>query len=134
MHDIQIDIQSSLCADRRRFDLRICFESEASWLSLFGPSGAGKTLTLRALAGLLTPDAGTIAVDGRCWFDGRKRINIPTAKRRVGYLFQDYALFPHLTVADNVAFGLKPNGIGRLKPALRIGAISTQGPQSLYFC
>lgn len=119
MHGIQIDIRSSLCADRRRFDLQICFASEASWLALFGPSGAGKTLTLRALAGLLTPDAGTIAVDGQCWFDSRNKVNVPTIRRRIGYLFQDYALFPHMTVAANVAFGLKPNGIGRLKRSER---------------
>lgn len=119
MRGIRIDIKKTLCADRRRFDLHIRFSCEDSWLALFGPSGAGKTLTLRALAGLLTPDSGTIEVDGQCWFDSQEKINVPTVKRRIGYLFQDYALFPHLTVAANVAFGLKPNGIGRLKRAER---------------
>ncbi|HEX3178781.1 MAG TPA: ABC transporter ATP-binding protein [Methylomirabilota bacterium] len=73
---------------------------------LFGPSGAGKTLTLQCLAGLLRPDAGRIAVDGRVLFeDGR--VDVPPQSRRVGYVFQGYALFPHLSVAENVGFGLR---------------------------
>jgi molybdate transport system ATP-binding protein len=73
---------------------------------LFGPSGAGKTLTLQCLAGLLRPDAGRIAVDGRVLFEGG-RIDVPPQSRRVGYVFQGYALFPHLSVAENVGFGLR---------------------------
>lgn len=73
---------------------------------LFGPSGSGKTLTLRALAGLLRPDSGFIRLNGETLFDARAGVNIPVRQRRIGYVFQDYALFPHLSVADNVAFGL----------------------------
>jgi molybdate transport system ATP-binding protein len=73
---------------------------------LFGPSGAGKTLTLQCLAGLLRPDAGRIVVDGRVLFDDDV-VDVPPQARRVGYVFQGYALFPHMSVADNVAFGLR---------------------------
>src|SRR6185503_21216202 len=74
---------------------------------LFGPSGAGKTLTLSCLAGLITPATGRIVVDGRVFFDSVAGINLPAQARRIGYVFQGYALFPHLSVAENVGFGLR---------------------------
>jgi molybdate transport system ATP-binding protein len=74
---------------------------------LFGPSGAGKTLTLQCLAGLVRPDAGRIVADGRVFYDGAAGLDLPPQRRRIGYVFQGYALFPHLTVAANVAFGLR---------------------------
>jgi molybdate transport system ATP-binding protein len=74
---------------------------------LFGPSGAGKTLTLQCLAGLLRPDAGRIVVDDRVLFDSARGVDLPPQARKVGYVFQGYALFPHLTVAENVGFGLR---------------------------
>jgi molybdate transport system ATP-binding protein len=74
---------------------------------LFGPSGSGKTTVLRALAGLDRPDAGFIDFDGQRWFDAAPPRFVAAPARRVGLLFQDYALFPHLTVAGNVAFGLR---------------------------
>ncbi len=73
---------------------------------LFGPSGSGKTTVLRALAGLERPDEGTIECRGETWVDTSRRVFLPARRRRVGLLFQDYALFPHLTAAENVAFGL----------------------------
>ena len=75
--------------------------------ALFGPSGAGKTLTLQCLAGLVRPDAGRIVVGGQVLFDAAAGIDVPPQRRRVGYVFQGYALFPHLTVRDNVGFGLR---------------------------
>ena len=75
--------------------------------ALFGPSGAGKTLTLQCLAGLVRPDAGRIVVDGQVLFDSVAGIDVPPQRRRVGYVFQGYALFPHLTVRGNVGFGLR---------------------------
>jgi len=114
MGGIDLDISKRLDTGQRKFDLRIQLTCEDSWLALFGPSGAGKTLTLRALAGLMTPDEGHIEVDGRIWFDSRRKLNRPVAERCVGYLFQDYALFPHLSVHANIAFGLKPNLFRRL--------------------
>ncbi len=73
---------------------------------LFGPSGSGKTTVLRALAGLDVPDAGTITIDGETWLDRARGVAMPPQRRRVGLLFQEYALFPHLTVAGNIGYGL----------------------------
>jgi molybdate transport system ATP-binding protein len=73
---------------------------------LFGPSGSGKTTVLRALAGLDRPDAGRIAFDGETWLDVARGVSVPPQRRRVGLLFQEHALFPHLGVAANVAYGL----------------------------
>jgi molybdate transport system permease protein len=88
------------------FTLDVAFKTVGGPLGILGPSGAGKTMLLRSIAGLEHPDMGRIALDGRVLFDSEKRINIPVRDRRVGMLFQNYALFPHLTVAENVAFGL----------------------------
>ena len=78
---------------------------------LVGESGSGKTTLLRLVAGLLHPDGGRIEVDGECWFDGRPGGAWPASARRVGYVAQDYALFPHLSAAENVAFGLRAQGL-----------------------
>jgi molybdate transport system ATP-binding protein len=86
---------------------------------LFGPSGSGKTVTLRAVAGLLKPDAGRIILDGETLFDAAARVDIAARDRGVGYVFQDYALFPHLTVAENVGFGLGGGLFGRLCPGAK---------------
>ena len=74
---------------------------------LFGPSGAGKTTVLRLIAGLDTPDAGSIRCGDRVWYDGARGINVTPQLRRVGYLSQDYAIFPHLTVRGNVGYGAR---------------------------
>ncbi len=78
-----------------------------SFITLLGPSGCGKTTTLRMIAGLETPTEGSITIDGVTVFDSEKNINIPANKRKVGFLFQNYALWPNMTVYDNIAFGLK---------------------------
>ena len=80
---------------------------ELSLIILIGASGAGKSLILRCIAGIETPDTGKIVLNGRVLIDSEKGINLPSCDRRVGLLFQNYALFPHLTVAQNVAFGLR---------------------------
>ena len=89
------------------FTLDVRWEAEDAVVGLFGPSGAGKTLTLQCLAGLITPDAGRIVVDDRVFLDTAAGVALPPQARRVGYVFQGYALFPHLSVAENVAFGLR---------------------------
>ena len=88
------------------------FTLDASWTSdqpivaLVGPSGSGKTLTLQCIAGLVTPDSGRIVAAGRTLFDSAAHVNLRPQERRVGYVFQGYALFPHMTVAQNIAYGL----------------------------
>lgn len=88
------------------FTLNTVFAAGKEPLGILGASGSGKTLTLRAIAGLENPTQGKIEVDGRALFDSAAQINLPSRLRRVGLVFQDYALFPHLTVAENIAFGL----------------------------
>ena len=104
---ILVDIKKSLGSGRRVFSLEVSFTSDNDDVVLFGPSGAGKSLTLQTIAGLTTPDAGRIVVGERVLFDSSRKIAVPARHRDIGYVFQDYALFPHLTVAQNVAFGLK---------------------------
>ena len=81
--------------------------AEFSVTTLFGPSGCGKTTILRCLAGLVRPNEGTIRAGGQPWFDSRQKICLTPQQRDIGFLFQDYALFPHLSVIENIAFGLK---------------------------
>jgi molybdate transport system ATP-binding protein len=89
------------------FTLDVAWTAGDGVAVLFGPSGAGKTLTLQCLAGLLRPDSGRIVVDGRVLFDSTTAVDVRPQARRVGYVFQGYALFPHLSVAENVGFGLR---------------------------
>ena len=91
----------------RRFDLHIACRSDARKLVLFGPSGAGKTLTLKMIAGLLKPDSGHAQIAGETLFDSACGIDRSPQARRLAYVFQDYALFPHLTVRQNIGFSLR---------------------------
>ncbi|EGP48106.1 ATP-binding cassette domain-containing protein [Achromobacter insuavis] len=102
---VDLRIRKNMVSGDRHFSLDVAFSSASKRIALFGPSGAGKSLTLRAVAGLLRPDAGRIEVNGRVLFDSDARVSVAPQARRVAYLFQDYALFPHLTVAQNIAFG-----------------------------
>ncbi|MES2186794.1 MAG: ATP-binding cassette domain-containing protein [Pseudomonadota bacterium] len=103
---IDVDLQLSVSDGKRRFDLDVRFATDVPFAALYGPSGAGKSLTLQAIAGLLHPQRGHVRLDGRTLYDAAAGIDLPPPARRVGYLFQHYALFPHLSVHDNVAFGL----------------------------
>ena len=105
MTRLVVDIDKRLRADRREFHLRIAFSSDADVTVLYGNSGAGKSLTMQSIAGLVRPDAGRIQLGDRVLFDAAKSIDVPARERHVGFVFQDYALFPHLTVLQNVAFG-----------------------------
>jgi molybdate transport system ATP-binding protein len=89
------------------FNLEIDLAVPPGLTALFGRSGAGKSMTLSCLAGLARPDAGRISLNGDLFFDSERRINLPPQRRSVGYVMQDYLLFPHLNVAENIAFGLK---------------------------
>jgi molybdate transport system ATP-binding protein len=104
---LEADIARHLHAAGQHFRLHVHVHCTQRQVVLFGPSGAGKSLTLKAIAGLLTPDAGRIVLDGQVLFDAAAGICLPARARRLGYVFQDYALFPHLTVRQNVAFGLQ---------------------------
>jgi molybdate transport system ATP-binding protein len=103
---IAIDIRKTLVDRGRRFALQAAFASSDDFVVLFGASGVGKSLTLQAIAGLLKPDSGVIRCGDRTLFDSERGIDLPIRQRRIGYLFQDYALFPHLSVAQNVGFAL----------------------------
>jgi ABC-type sulfate/molybdate transport systems ATPase subunit len=90
------------------FTLDAAWTSEQRVVALVGPSGSGKTLTLQCIAGLIAPDSGRIASGGRTLFDSESRTSLRPQDRRVGYVFQGYALFPHMTVAQNIAYGGRP--------------------------
>ena len=90
-------------------------------LVIIGPSGAGKTLTLRAIAGIVRPDAGRIALNGRVLFDSSQRLSLPPQARRVGYVPQEYALFPHLTAEGNIGYGLR--GMGATNKRRRVAEL-----------
>ena len=98
---LKVEIKKAL----PNFDLEISFTSKREELKvLIGPSGAGKTTLIRIIAGLERPDEGYVSYNGQIWVDTSKGIFLPPQKRRIGYVFQDYILFPHLTVYKNVAF------------------------------
>ena len=93
--------------DFKNFKLDVDFEMGNESLGLLGASGSGKSLTLKAIGGLIKPDSGKIILNGRTLFDSEKKINLRPQERKVGYLFQDYALFPNFTVEENVRAGLR---------------------------
>lgn len=95
---LSVDIQKQLGG----FRLQIQFEAEEERLALLGASGCGKSVTLRCIAGIMTPDEGKIVLDGITLFDSAAKISLPPQRRRVGYLFQQYALFPNMTVRQNI--------------------------------
>ena len=103
---LDVDIRKTLRSGHRTFELRARFSAQGERVVVVGPSGAGKSMLLKALAGLLRPDAGHVRLDGETLFDAAQGIHRPPRERAVAYLFQDYALFPHLTVRQNVGFGL----------------------------
>jgi molybdate transport system ATP-binding protein len=112
----------SLDTHLNTFHLELSFSAEVSRTTvLLGESGAGKSTVLRLLAGLLHPERGYIAFDGITYFDSERRIVIPPQHRPFGYVFQDYALFPHLSVFENVAFGLRAQYLPRQLIRQRVG-------------
>jgi molybdate transport system ATP-binding protein len=101
---LSVAIARRLRSPQREFTLDVAFDSDRDVTVLFGPSGAGKTQTLLSIAGLVRPDRGAIRIGASSVFDSVAGIDVPARKRGIGFVFQDYALFPHLTVVQNVAF------------------------------
>ena len=127
---------------RRRFTLEVRFATRAQRTIVYGPSGAGKSMLLQILAGLQTPDRGHIRFAGETIVDTAARIALPARARRFGYLFQDYALFPQLTVRQNIAFGLRggltnpspradDEAVRRWLAAFELEAVAAQRPHEL---
>ena len=102
---LKVNIQKKL----KEFDLNVDFELKKGCLGILGPSGCGKSMTLKSVAGIVNPDNGVISLttnDETVYYDSNEKINLKPQKRNVGYLFQNYALFPNMTVEENVAIGL----------------------------
>lgn len=133
---IEIKIQKALKAasGEMNLDLDLAIE-QGQFISLYGDSGVGKTSTLRILAGLLQPDAGHIKVDGTTWFDHQSKTNLAPQKRSIGMVFQDYALFPNMSVVQNLQFALgknKQDGIvHRLVEVMELHGLKDQMPNTL---
>jgi molybdate transport system ATP-binding protein len=129
-----VDVEKKL----GEFSLSAMFAGESGVTALFGPSGAGKTSIVNLIAGLLTPDRGRIQADDEALYDSEVRINLPAYRRRVGYVFQDGRLFPHLSVARNLDYGrwisgLAPDEVGfkRVTDLLDIGDLLGRRPGAL---
>ena len=102
---LEVDIKKKLSG----FELRVDLKADNGILGFLGTSGSGKSMTLRCIAGIETPDKGKIVLNGRVLFDSQNNINVPIRERKVGFLFQNYALFPNMTVEQNIGFGLAKN-------------------------
>ena len=120
------------------FQLDAAFSAPRGLITLFGPSGSGKSLTLQSLAGTIKPDDGRIVLDGNPIFDSLGGLNLPAQKRRVGYVPQHYALFPHLSVADNIGFGLvrlsanaRRQRVAELLDSFHLQDLASRRPQQL---
>lgn len=118
--------------------LRLDFQAEVAQgeaVALFGPSGSGKTTLLRMLAGLAAPESGRIEVEGETWYDSAKGISLAPQRRRVGFVFQDYALFPTMTVRQNLSYALEKDGdrkvVGELLSLMELEALADRLPETL---
>jgi molybdate transport system ATP-binding protein len=131
---LRVDVSKKL----GEFTLEAAFTSEGRVTGLFGASGAGKSSLISMIAGLLTPDRGVIALDGETLDDTASRIHVPAYRRRIGYVFQDARLFPHLDVRQNLDYGRRMNRLaedpaqrGRVIDLLDIGALLDRRPGKL---
>jgi molybdate transport system ATP-binding protein len=131
---LRVDVRKQL----GEFSLEASFQSEGRVTGLFGASGAGKTSLVNMIAGLLTPDRGTIALDGEVLDDTASRIHVPSHRRHIGYVFQDARLFPHLDVRQNLDYGRRMNALAadpaqheRITDMLDIGPLLDRRPGKL---
>lgn len=133
---IEIDIHKRLLSNTGDFNLNIsCSIKEGQFVSIFGPSGAGKTTILRLIAGLTLQDSGSISVNKTTWFDSTNKINLNPQKRKVGFVFQDYTLFPNMTVRENLEFALKKgqsqDDINELIETIELTNLQDRKPETL---
>lgn len=119
---LDLDISKTMRSGQREFNLQLKYASSGNRLVILGPSGSGKSLLLQMIAGLLTPDSGYLKLAGRTLFDQQQRINLTPQQRQLAFLFQNYALFPHLNVRQNIAFGLR-RGVFNPRPNIRSEAV-----------
>jgi molybdate transport system ATP-binding protein len=124
-------LEFDLAVALRSYELQARLRVEAETVALVGPSGAGKTTVLRAIAGLRRPDRGRIALGDVAWFDAGAGLDVPPDRRAVGLVFQEYALFPHLSVRANVAFGAGGAPVDGLLERLRIEPLADARPDTL---
>ncbi|WP_345950362.1 ATP-binding cassette domain-containing protein [Mucilaginibacter sp. PAMB04274] len=133
---IRIDIRKKLHMAGGNGELVVNTDlAQGSFTAVFGPSGAGKTSLLRILAGLMQPEEGYIEVNGEVWLDTVRKVNLPPQKRNVGFLFQDYALFPNMTVRENLLYALPDAGdklqVNSLLLTLNMQALADKRPELL---
>lgn len=132
---LKIDIERTMLTSEGKKTLKICSEiADRELLCLFGHSGSGKTTLLRILAGLTTPSKGRIVYNDTVWFDSDKKINLSPQLRNVGYMFQDYALFPNMSVEGNIRFAQKEKdteAIEELMELFDLIALRKQKPAQL---
>ena len=133
---IDIFIHKKLCSNSGSMDLDVKFNiSRGKLITLYGKSGAGKTTILKIIAGLLKPDNGSIMVDGKIWFDSVKKINLKTQKRNLGFVFQDYSLFPNMSVKENLTFALVKGQdrkiVDDLIEIIELGHLQNKSPNTL---
>ena len=131
---LKVDIQKELS----EFDLEVDFELKNKRLGILGPSGCGKSMTLKSIAGIVDPDKGVVSLiadEETTYFDSNKKINLKPQKRNVGYLFQNYALFPNMTVEENVAVGLpkdyKGNRVAKMIKRFHLDGLEKRYPRQL---
>ena len=128
---LDVEIQKQL----KRFRLDVKLQTDGGCLGILGPSGCGKSMTLKSIAGIVTPDEGLISIqkgtEQRILFDKSQKVNIKPQKRRIGYLFQNYALFPNMTVQENIAAGLDGD-VKNPKVGEMIGRFGLSGLEKQY--
>ncbi len=131
---LKVNIQKKL----KEFDLDVEFELKKGCLGILGPSGCGKSMTLKSVAGIVDPDTGLVSLtadDETIYFDSSKKINLKPQKRNVGYLFQNYALFPNMTVEENVAIGVSKssgeNTVSEIIKRFRLDGLEKRYPRQL---
>lgn len=133
---IELDIKKKLLGAQGTFYLEVKLRIERGELvAVFGQSGVGKTTLLRCIAGLTGPDEGRIRIDGNTWFENKRRTKLSERQRRVGYMFQDYALFPNMSVRGNIEFALRRGAnrqrVSELIEVMALGQLQHRKPHSL---